>query len=137
MGAFNWEGRVTIMVRIAAHPNSWRSYSARRWQLWQNSPAVITLILLVEVVAVVASIRALSNPELNFSEAGRALILLALCFVYEEAARRIEAARLRFLEAVHADMTSVWTVAAAVALHSSTAVVVVIAVRVIMWFTYG
>ena len=124
------------MVLNPAIPNPPASYSIRRWQLWQNSPTLIAFILLVDAAAVAFGVSGLNSVELNSREVGRALILLIASVAYEEATRRIEATRVRFLDTIRADMTSVWTVAAAIALESFWALVIVVTLRTVMWFAY-
>src|SRR5450755_1096592 len=108
------KGRVSIMISNDAAPNSPHKYSIREWHLWRNSGGLIALLLFIEAVAMAGSLSTLPSVSLSGSEITRAVILMVCCLVYEESSRRVEALRFRFGTGHHADMTSVWMVAAAI-----------------------
>ena len=67
---------------------------------------------------------------------GKAGLLLALAFGFDEASRRAARLRIRLSGALHTDMTSVWAVAASASLPRGTAVAVMLAVLTYAWFRH-
>ena len=124
------------MDRADTSRNVSLSSVVKRWELWSNSGAVIAYVLLVDFALIAAATLWPSHALLNGSELFRSSLLLALSVGYEEVARRIEVVRIRFGGAAHADMTSVWSVAAAIALPVREALVVIALMRAFMWFSY-
>jgi diguanylate cyclase (GGDEF)-like protein len=129
------KGRVSIMISNDAAPNSPHKYSIREWHLWRNSGGLIALLLFIEAVAMAGSLSTLPSVSLSGSEITRAVILMVCCLVYEESSRRVEALRFRFGTGHHADMTSVWMVAAAISLEPFVAVIAVLVFRTVVWFS--
>ena len=124
------------MVEKSAALKPPAKYSIRNWQLWTNSPGVIALILGVEAVALLGTLRALPGTSLNSSEIWRAIVIVVACIAYEECSRRMQALRFRFGAAHYTDMTSVWMIAAAIALQPFVAVLTVVAFRTGLWLIY-
>jgi diguanylate cyclase (GGDEF)-like protein len=90
----------------------------------------------VNFATVVATVASSAHTHFAFDAAWRALFLIALSAAYEEASGRVEALRFRVGAEVRSDMSSVWIVAAALALSPAYAVSVVVGVRTCMWFSH-
>jgi len=112
------------------------SFSPRRWGLFRLPLELLTVLILVEVAAVVATTKAVGGTTVSGAEFLRAGIILFSCIAFEVVARRIETMRVRFGDAMHADMTSVWTVAAALVLQPAYTVAVFVLARAWIWFSY-
>jgi diguanylate cyclase (GGDEF)-like protein len=113
-----------------------RRFSIRGWDLLQSPIELLTVLVLVDLVAATAVVKSIAGTPINGGEILRAAIVFFACIVFEEVARRIEVMRVRFGEALHADMTSVWTVAAALVLEPGYTVCIVVLVRAWIWFSY-
>ncbi len=99
----------------------------------KSAKAVFTLIY---SAAAVAGVLALIFIPLALDPAGRCLLLLALYAVFEEVSRRESMLRIRLSNGPRPDMTSVWTLAAAVTLPLGYAVVLIAVLRGHRWLRH-
>jgi diguanylate cyclase (GGDEF)-like protein len=124
------------MVNSDSALNPSHKYGLREWQLWRNSPALIALILAVDLLAIIVSALSWRTFSLSEGELTRAVTIFFCCIGYEECSRRLEGLRFRFANGPNADMTSVWMVSAAIVLPPIDAVIVVVSFRAVRWVLY-
>ncbi len=110
-----------------------RSHSWRAWALWSEPRKLIGYLLTIEVVAAVGTVLASASATFSAAAAWRALLLVALALVFEEATGRAGRLRLRLSEHLKPDMTSVWFVAAAIVLPVPYAVSCIVTLLCYMW----
>lgn len=107
--------------------------SWRRWELWTLRPSLLTYVLTVEVVALGTTVAMLSHQRIGSADLLRLGALVALGLGKEELTRHVERMRRRYSDTPHQNMTSVWTLAAALVLPPGLAVVVVGALYAYLW----
>lgn len=106
----------------------------RRWALWR-APALVRGYFLV-VYAAAAVLVALAMAGLGSStlrQWGSLALLTATAIGFEEISRRAARLKMRLGPTMRTDMTSVWAVAAAVAMPPGMAVLLLAAVSLYMW----
>jgi diguanylate cyclase (GGDEF)-like protein len=101
----------------------------RAWQLWQQSPLLIVVLLTVELLALGCAVAAFAHVEVTASALPRLGVLLILGIGFEECALKIGRLRFRLIRTGYVDMTSVWLFAAAIALDQAYVVVIVVVLR--------
>ncbi|HEU5265168.1 MAG TPA: GGDEF domain-containing protein [Jatrophihabitans sp.] len=94
---------------------------------------VLAYLLLIDVIALVSAVVAVSTS--GFSPAGlwKAPLVLALALAFEEGASRAARLRFRFSSDLDIDMSSVWAIAVAVALTPGQAMLVVVPLLGYSW----
>ncbi|HEV7206098.1 MAG TPA: hypothetical protein VGN18_15940, partial [Jatrophihabitans sp.] len=107
---------------------------ARDWSMFEAPRPLLRYILLIDLLALVWCIGEVAASRASAREFGILLLLLGLALVFEEAARRAARLQLRLSSELKRDMTSVWGVAAAVALAPGYGVVLLISVLTYVWF---
>lgn len=105
----------------------------RSWELWTLRPSLRMYVLSVEAVAIGTTIALLSQAHIRLVDLVMLAAIVGLGLVKEELTRHVERMRRRFSDTPHQNMTSVWTVAAAVLLPPGLAVVVVAALYAYLW----
>ncbi len=95
------------------------------WRLWTVPTRARVLILLVEVVAAVALLVALSRFRFTGLAVGRWVLLAAVSLLHAEAASKIERMRRYLAAGTHVTMTSVWVMTAVLVLPAGYAGVLV------------
>lgn len=108
-----------------------------RWPISALPPRLRGYLVAVETLAVIWPIAAIARLDVSAASAwGVLALLLALALAYEEASTRVARLRYRFGPALTADMTSVWIIAAAVALPAGHAVLLIVAIRSYTWLRH-
>lgn len=108
----------------------------RQWALWRAPRGLIAYMLLVEAVAFGWTGFAATQVRSNLREWGSLLLLGVVAIGFDEGSRRVARLKIRLGSALHADMTSVWAVAAAVALPSGMAAGLLFVVFTYDWFRH-
>jgi diguanylate cyclase (GGDEF)-like protein len=108
--------------------------TVRAWPVAHTSRSVLAYFGLVELVALVWCVVAVSRLDsANHSWAVLAL-LTALALFLEESARRAARLQLRLSSDMKRDMTSVWCIAGAVAMRPGAAVILLVVLMTYIWF---
>jgi diguanylate cyclase (GGDEF)-like protein len=108
-------------------------------QLWRPGrsrgvPGPLFVILaLVEGLAITLFVGAMLTTTITNSDWGQFAILLGLSILFEEVSRQVAKLRLVINSDPHADMTSVWTFAAALVLPAGAAALLAISVAAHVW----
>ncbi|MGH3432886.1 MAG: hypothetical protein ACRDQB_08635, partial [Thermocrispum sp.] len=98
-----------------------------RWQLWSQPKRVVVYCLVIETVAVAASVTLLLVSTPTLGDTWLLIALAALGITQAELGRRVERVRRRVSGVAHINMTSVWTFAGVLVLPPVlTAVLVVV-----------
>ncbi|MBE7190361.1 diguanylate cyclase, partial [Jatrophihabitans endophyticus] len=106
----------------------------RTWQLWRNPARFVVLILGVDLVTAVWVAAEISRPAGDRRDWLVALLLLAVAVVFEEGATHVARLKWRISSQLKRDMTSVWSVAAAVALPPVPGVTLVVVIYGHLWW---
>jgi diguanylate cyclase (GGDEF)-like protein len=109
----------------------------RRWELWTAPARVIALVLVVGGAAVATLGLAIEHGSVGSHDTTRFAVLALLSVGYVAVCQRLERARLLFAVssgAVHVDVLSVWTFAAAVLLPPILTAVLVAVVYLQWWY---
>lgn len=101
--------------------------------MWALKPGLLTYVLAVEAVALGATIVLISHSRVGLGDLLMLAAIIGLGLAKEELTRHVERMRRRFSDTPHQNMTSVWTLAAAVLLPPGLAVVVVAALYAYLW----
>jgi diguanylate cyclase (GGDEF)-like protein len=128
------KGFTDSMTQPDPSVNPARAFSLRTWEVWSAPRRLVVLLISVELLALIGSVQAFASFSLDTHLVTIALVIVGLSAAYEEGARRVEALRFRFAGGLNTDMSSVWIVAAALALPPPYAVAVTVAVRTCFWF---
>jgi diguanylate cyclase (GGDEF)-like protein len=121
-------------VTRLGHAEQVRSaFGARKWPLWSAPRAVLSLVLAVDLAALVTAAWALSGGLTSDPPITKMLMVAVLGVGFEAVSSRFEAIRVRIRVSQHLDMSSVWTFAAAVVLPLGLTVPILIALRVHLW----
>ena len=107
---------------------------ARGWPIASARPREIGYMLAVQVTALGALALTLSRDAYSTRKLLLTGFFLVIAVVFEEAVRRAARLQMRLSADLKRDMTSVWTVAAAVALPPSYAAVLIAALTTYLWF---
>ncbi len=104
-----------------------------RWGLWTCPPAVLTAVLTIELAALLLVL--VSRPALlpSASQLVTAGALLGLGAVHSEISLHVERIRRRVSDAVHVDLVSVWTFAAAILLPPGLVAAFVVVLQLYVW----
>jgi diguanylate cyclase (GGDEF)-like protein len=109
-------------------------HHVRRWALWTTPSRVVALILTVNSVAVLVVVTGAVRFSLSRSDVLRFLLLAALAVGYTAVSQRIERARqLLGRDTVYADVTSTWTLPAAVLLPGTLTAALIVVVFLQRW----
>lgn len=102
------------------------------WQLWKRPAKGVAFLLGVELAAVIAICMAVTVPvgTHDFVKFGA---LVAFGLVTAEASRHVERKRRRLAHALHVNLSSVWTMAAALALSPGLGVATAVILYSHMW----
>lgn len=104
-----------------------------RWGLWTCPPAVLAAVLAIELAAVLLVLVS-QPPQLpGASHLIAAGVLLGLGVVHSEISLHVERIRRRVSDAVHVDLVSVWTFAAAVLLPPGLVAALVVVLQLYLW----
>ncbi|MBE7188570.1 diguanylate cyclase [Jatrophihabitans endophyticus] len=106
----------------------------RTWQLWRNPARFLALVLGVDLVTLVWVADEITRPAGDRRDWLVALLLLAVAVVFEEGATHVARLKWRLSSQLKRDMTSVWSVAAAVALPPVPGVTLVVIIYVHLWW---
>jgi diguanylate cyclase (GGDEF)-like protein len=110
-----------------------RPWSITRWEVWHLRGRVITVVLLVEGLALlVVAIQAVT-PSLDPSGVRLAAVLALFGIVHTEVAGTVERLRRRVSGTSYYDLSSVWTFAAALLLPPVLSAAVVVVVYLHLW----
>ncbi|KAA9159479.1 MFS transporter [Amycolatopsis acidicola] len=119
-----------------AHSTSSMKAPGRRpknWKLWALPTRVRVFVLIVEATALVLGVvLAVARPATS-SDFARAGVLVGLGLITAEATRHIERLRRRASDTPHVNMSSVWTLAAALLTTPALAAAVAVVLYLHMW----
>jgi len=90
--------------------------TVRSWRLWRVAPKALALILVIDSLTVLLAVNALARTHLVPFYAVCWLLMAALSVIYSEVAARIERLRAYLATAALVNMTSVWSITAALIL---------------------
>lgn len=109
----------------------------QRWGVWFVPSAVKRVVLTVDVFATLLAIGSIAAfNETSNRQLGIFALLVIASTLFEEISARVETLRFRLNIAMHADLTSVWTFAAAVVLPLYLVLPLFLIVRFHMWFRH-
>jgi diguanylate cyclase (GGDEF)-like protein len=109
--------------------------AVRRWHLWQAPRVLRSYLLVVDLCALLLVAVPLAELRVSSLRSWGTLALLgATAIAFEEISRRAARLKVRLGPTLRADMTSVWAVAAAVAMKPGMAVLLLAATSTYMWF---
>ena len=106
----------------------------RGWPVADVAWPLLAYLAVGNAVALIAGASAVSRSGLNPDSWVTLPLLFVLAIGFEEATTRAARLRQRLRSDLEHDMTSVWTIAAAVALPPGQAVVLLVAILVYIWF---
>ncbi len=110
------------------------SFDPRRWPVWHVPGPVLGAVLTVELAAVLLVARLVLFSEPPSVDAWQlAATILGLGLVQAEVVAGVERVRRRIGEALHVDLSSVWTFAAALLLPSVQAVGIAVVLQLHLW----
>jgi diguanylate cyclase (GGDEF)-like protein len=124
-------------MSVAAHETLGRRRdpALRHWALWRTPKRVVALVIAVDSAAVLVSVAAIFHSSVTGSDLLRFGLLAAMSVAYLEVSRQVEQRRRLFLtSSSHINVTSVWTLPAAVLLPQTLAVCLVVLVYIHLWF---
>ncbi|MBP2184833.1 GGDEF domain-containing protein [Amycolatopsis magusensis] len=107
------------------------------WKVWSLPRPVLGYVLGVELVALTVLVVSFFRPFAGSPEVadlGRAALLIALGVVSAEVTRGVERMRRQFADAPHVNMTSVWTMAAALLVPPVVAAAVTVVLYLHLWW---
>lgn len=103
-----------IMRAVTPRDNrGWSIWAMRRWALWSVPRHAIVFLLFVEVAAVLSTFVLSATQPVNRERLEFFGAIVALGIVAAESTRGIERMRRRFSDTPHVNMSSVWTLSAA------------------------
>ncbi len=111
------------------------STAIARLPLWRERPAAVAVVAATGALAATLSISAMVRPSVTADDLLRWGVLLALCLGYGELSRQVEQRRHVFAAATPAivNMSSMWTLAAALVLPPALAVTVPVVTYAHLW----
>ena len=106
---------------------------SRDWELWTLRRGLLAYVLTVQAAAIGTTFALVSHQRVDSVDLTMLAGIIALGIVKEEMTRHVERMRRRFSDTPHQNMTSVWTLAAALVLPPGLAVVVVAVLYAHLW----
>jgi diguanylate cyclase (GGDEF)-like protein len=105
-----------------------------KWPMWTSPSRVLTSILIVEATAILlVGLTVVTGDTPRIMDLVVAAVLLGLGLVHTEVAVRVERARRQVTGAIHVDLSSVWTFAAALLLPPVLAAVLAVVIQGHLW----
>lgn len=104
-----------------------------RWSLWSMPRHVTAYILGIDLAAISVTAVLLASHRPSGRDLVMTAVIIALGMVNTEISRHIERMRRRFADTPHVNLTSVWTVAAALVLSPGLAAAVVVLLYLHLW----
>lgn len=108
--------------------------AVRGWPAWEKPRHVIAYLISVELLAGTWAVLTLTDVNGTPRRWTALAVLCATAIAFEEGSRRAARLKIRLGSVLRADMSSVWAVAAAVALPRSMAAPLLVAIFVYDWF---
>jgi diguanylate cyclase (GGDEF)-like protein len=93
-----------------------------RWMLWTQPRPAVAFLLGVELLAAVLTGQAILGSPINQHDLTQFAVIATVGVLVAEASRQVERMRRRYSDALHVNLSSVWTLAAALSLPPSLAV---------------
>lgn len=106
---------------------------SRDWELWSLRPALIAYVLIVQAAAFGSTIVLVSLHRVGRGDLMMMSVIIAGGVLKEEMTRHVERMRRRVSDTPHQNMTSVWTLAAALVLPPGLVAVVVAVLYASLW----
>ena len=103
------------------------------WELWSLRRPLLAYVLTVQVLALIVTILLASSQRIGQADLAMLAGIVALGIAKEELTRHVERMRRRFSDTPYQNMTSVWTLAAALVLPGGLAALVVVALYTHLW----
>ena len=111
-----------------------RAARARDWPILTARRLTVSYVVFIDLIALAWSLKTLASFKSTGHEWGISVLLLLLALAFEERARRAARLRLRMSSELKRDMTSVWCVAAALAVGPAYAVILLVPLMTYVWF---
>lgn len=108
----------------------------RAWDVWSTPRLLLALLGGVELLTLGAAAYFVLTSAFDGQSIARFGLLLGLSVAFEEVEARVEHFRFRFSIGRYNDMTSVWTFAGAIVLPAGLAVLLIVGIRLHMWFRH-
>ncbi len=125
-------GQTVGLARMVPHVRA--VVSRRGWKIQALPPALLVLVVTVDLAAVAASVWAVLGSGFSRHSLGVLLLLVITGVAFEELATRVARLQWRLSEDLKRDMTSVWVVAAAVALPPIASVALLLVLFAQIWW---
>jgi diguanylate cyclase (GGDEF)-like protein len=93
-----------------------------RWVLWTKPRPAVAFLLGVELLAAALTVQAVLGATISQRDLTQFAVIAAVGVLVAEASRQVERMRRRFSDALHVNLSSVWTLAAALSITPSLAV---------------
>ena len=119
---------MTLVVRL----RHW--LASRAWPALDEARGNIAYYVVVELAALAWAVFAVARENFTWHTAYVLLLLIGMALAFEEGVSRAARLQLRLSKDLKRDMCSVWAVAGAVALEPGSAVVLLSAILVYVWF---
>ncbi|TDV44175.1 GGDEF domain-containing protein [Actinophytocola oryzae] len=123
----------------AGHSTKERSTRVRRraidgWEFWSLRRPLLVYVLTVQLAALIVTILLTGSQRVALADLSMLAGITALGVVKEELTRHVERIRRRFADTPYQNMTSVWTLAAALVLPPGLSAAVVVFLYAHLWF---
>lgn len=106
----------------------------RRWAVWGVPKRAYLYFFALELLAVVWSILDLAVVDVSGRDLIRFAVILGLAVLFEEGSHKAAQLDIRLSDSMHQDMTSVWTIPAALVLPGGLAAALIVVLYGYMWF---
>lgn len=104
------------------------------WEVWSLRRPLLVYVLSVQLAALIVTTLLIGSQRIDLNDLAMLAGIVALGVAKEELTRRVERMRRRFSDTPYQNMTSVWTLAAALVLPAGLAAVVVSVLYGHLWF---
>jgi diguanylate cyclase (GGDEF)-like protein len=121
-------------VTSEASADTERIWNVTRWKLWSLPRRVVAFVLAVEIAAVVLTLLLDWFTPVSRSDLFRFGVLVVLGLLAAEVTRAVEQMRRRFSDTPHVNMSSVWTLAAALLVTPTLATATAVILYGHMWW---
>lgn len=107
-----------------------------KWALWANPVCLVCLIALANCVALGVCVFGVANVELDADNSAKFVAILTLAVLFDEIEHSVSQFLRRLGDSRYTDISSVWTIAATLALPLGQAVIFLTIYRLYLWFRH-